>query len=61
MQSYSCFCWRIGEIKCREWNASLGIDGGCDAGGGGGGDAADTFVDGVGDIRLSKKNPKGFR
>ncbi len=50
MRSYSCSCRRIGERKCSERNASLGGDGGRDAAGGGGGDVADTFGDGVGDI-----------
>ena len=41
--------------KCRKCNGSLGGGVGGDASVGGGGDVADAFGDGAGDIRLSKK------
>ncbi len=42
-----------------DWRESFGKVGGGDASGGGAGDAADAFGDGVRDIRLSKKNGSG--
>ena len=41
--------------KCRKWSGCLGGSPGGDARVGGGGDVADAFGDGLGDIRLSKK------
>ena len=41
--------------KCREWSGSLGGGACVDVDVSRGGDAADAFGDGVGDIRLSKK------
>ena len=45
----------MGEKIMPDWSESLGNVGGCDASGGGGGDAADAFGDGVHDVRLSQK------
>jgi hypothetical protein len=56
MRSYICFYRSIGEEKCRKFSGSPGGGAGGDAGVVGGGDAAHAFGDGVGDIRLSKKN-----
>ena len=52
MRSYICFYRSIGEKNCRELSGSVGGSPGGDARVGGGGDAADAFGDGVGDIRL---------
>jgi hypothetical protein len=54
IRSYIYFYRSIGEKKIRECRGSLGGGAGGDAGVVGGGDAADAFGDGLGDIRLSK-------
>jgi len=42
-----------------EWSGYLGVGASDDAGGVAGGEAADAFFDGVGDIQLLKNNARG--
>ena len=52
---------RVEIIRKRSEFLGGGGGGGYAGGGGGGGDVADVYGDGVGDIRLSKKNPLGVQ